>query len=369
MPRETYNVEGIGKVVVTDNNYLGAGGEATVYAKDQLAIKIYHDPSRMIPIQKIEELRQIKDARVLIPKHIVYKGGSSPVGYATLFKADTHPLCKLFTKTFKMKNNVSNEAVNAMVAQMQETIGNIHAADCLIVDLNEMNEIVSPKFDEVFFIDVDSYETPSFRATAIMESIRDHSVKKQLWTEGSDWYSFAILSFQMWIGIHPYKGKHPDYKPTEWIQRMIDGVSVFDPKSNLPRTCSDLSVIPKSHLSWLKDIFVNDARCAPPKMGDAMVISVPTAFKFVSASKSFETKLLETCLENIKSVYNFVGVNYMIGETNIHKGRAIKASNTNKTPTIIPIILAILIISSKSCPPCCTILFVTSNVAPKGDIT
>jgi hypothetical protein len=327
MPRATYTIEGIGKVTVTDNNYLADGGEATVYATNKLAIKIYHDSTRMIPLQKIEELRQIKDKHVLVPEHIVYKGSSSPVGYATPFKPNTYPLCKLFTKAFKNKNNIGGETINNLISQMQITINNIHGADCLVVDLNEMNEMVSPKFAHVYFIDVDSYETPSFRATAIMESIRDRKVKKQLWHKGSDWFSFAILSFQMWIGIHPYKGKHPDFKPNEWIERMNKGVSVFDPKVILPRSCADLSVIPKSHLGWLKDVFVNDARCAPPEMGDAIAIVVPTSFKFVTASKAFDTKFIEKCNENIKSVFNFVGVNYFIGEKNIHKGRAILPVN------------------------------------------
>lgn len=335
MSKITYNIDGIGNVVVTDNNYLGAGGEANVYAKNDLAIKIYHDPSRMIPIQKIEELREIKDKRVLVPKHIVYRSGSSPVGYATPFKPDTHPLCKLFTKTFKVKSGISDDMINNLVVEMQQTIKNIHKANCLVVDLNEMNELVSPKFDNIYFIDVDSYETPSFRATAIMESVRDRQIKKQRWNEGSDWYSFAILSFQMWIGIHPYKGKHPDYKPAEWTNRMDEGVSVFDPKVILPRTCSDLSVIPKSHIEWLRDIFVNGARCSPPDMSDNLLIVVPNSFKFITASKSFETKLIETCSEPINRVFNFIGVNYLMGKTNIHRGRAIVPVNIDGADEVL----------------------------------
>lgn len=323
MSKKTYNVEGIGKLTITDNDYVAAGGEATVFVKNDMAVKIYHDPNRMIPIQKIEELRQIKDPNVLIPSNIVYEGGNSPVGYVTKYIKNSNPLCKLFTKTFKSKNNISNETISDMVLKMQNTIQHIHDAKCLGVDLNEMNEIVSEKFDDVFFIDVDSYETPSFRATAIMESIRDRTIKKQHWNEGSDWYSFAIVAFQMWINIHPYKGRHPDYKPGEWIERMEKNVSVFDKNVTLPRTCEDLSVIPKSHLGWFKDVFVNGARCTPPVMKNSIAISVPSAFQFITVSKLFDVNLIETCLEEIQSVFNFVGVNYIIGKKNIHKGGAI----------------------------------------------
>jgi len=323
MSKRTYNVEGIGKLIITDNDYIASGGEATVFAKNDMAVKIYHDPNRMIPIQKIQELRVIKEPKVLVPSHIVYEGGTNPVGYVTKYVKNANPLCKLFTKTFKAKNGISNEMISDIVLQMQNIIKHIHDSKCLVVDLNEMNEIISEKFDEVFFIDVDSYETPSFRATAIMESIRDRTVKKQNWNEGSDWYSFAIIAFQMWIGIHPYKGKHPDYKPAEWIKRMEENVSVFDKQVILPRTCEDLSVIPKSHLGWFKDVFANGSRCAPPAMKNSITIAVPSTFNFVTVNKSFETRLVETCLEDIQSVFNFVGINYIIGKKNIHKGGAI----------------------------------------------
>lgn len=335
MSKRTYNIEGIGKVVITDNDYIASGGEATVFTKNDMAVKIYHDPNRMIPIQKIEELREIKDPNVLIPSNIVYEGGNSPVGYVTKYIKNANPLCKLFTKTFKVKNSIGNEKINDIVLQMQSTIQRIHDANCLVVDMNEMNEIISENFDKVFFIDVDSYETPSFRATAIMESIRDRTIKKQQWNKGSDWYSFAIISFQMWIGIHPYKGKHPDYKPADWTQRMSENVSVFDKRVTLPRTCEDLSIIPKSHLGWFKEVFADGSRCAPPAMKNSVTVSIPSNFKFITVSKSFESSLVETCVEDIRSVFNFVGVNYIIGKTNIHKGKAIIPVNIAGADNIV----------------------------------
>ncbi len=318
-----YNVESLGQIEISDKDYLGAGGEASIYVKDKMAVKIYHSPSQMIPVQKIQELKNISDPNVLIPKHIVFKGSSVPVGYVMEYKPNTHPLCKLFTKSFKDRNNIENKTIDDLVSQMQSTISNIHKASCLCVDLNEMNELVSPRFAKVYFIDVDSYQTPSYKATAIMDSIKDRSIKGCKWTEGSDWFSFAILAFQMWIGIHPYKGKHPDYSPNEWMKRMDDGISVFDPKVVLPRVCNDISTIPKSHFNWMKDVFVNGARCQPPSLSNYVTILVPASFKFISANKIFDVKMIESCPENIKDVFNFMGINYLVGETKIYKGKAI----------------------------------------------
>lgn len=320
--KKIYTVEGLGKVTLDDSCYLAAGGEGSVYYKDGLAYKIYHDAKQMLPLTKIKELSSIKDDNVLRPKHIVYDS-AVPVGYAMDYKKNTHPLCKLFTKAFKMRSGIANEDINSLIEKMQEIIEHVHEANCLIVDLNELNVLVCSKFATPYFIDTDSYQTKSHRATAVMENIRDRLVKDNHWTELSDWYSFGILACNMLLGIHPYKGSHPDYKPNEWQKRMEDGVSIFDPKASLPSVCNDFSVIPPSHLVWFKEIFLKNGRCKPPKVGNiAVIVSVPTAFNIITSSNVFETIPIETCIENIVDVFNFLGINYFIGTRNIHKGRA-----------------------------------------------
>lgn len=320
----TYTVEGVGKVTITDKDFLGAGGEAQIFVKDNIAYKIYHDKKFVIPADKIKELLAIKATNVLKPEHMVYDPAGVPVGYCMTYKPDTHAICKLFTKAFKTRSSVTNEMITKLVEEIQNTIGQqIHPAKCLVVDLNELNLLSSADFKTPFFIDVDSFQTPSYRATAIMESIRDHKVKANHWTEESDWYSFGILAIQLWLGIHPYKGSHPDYKANEWVKRMEDGVSIFDSKSAIPSICSDFSVIPPSHLAWFKDIFLNNNRSKPPKVGDLqVVVSIPTSFRIITSSDMFTINRVEDCIETIINVFNYLGINYIIGTKNIHKGKA-----------------------------------------------
>jgi len=346
--KTTYTVEGMGKITLTDNDYLASGGEASIYVKDKTAYKIYNDPQQMLPSQKIDELKQIKHPNVLIPLAIVYED-NKPVGYALEFKKGSYPLCQLFTNSFKQQNNISNEQVNELISQMQVVVQSIHDANCLIVDLNEMNELVAKKFDDVFFIDVDSYQTPSFRATAIMESIRDRTIKANKWNEGSDWFSFAVLATQLWVGIHPFKGSHPDYKNSEWLKRMEKGISIFDPKVSLPKSCNDFSIIPSSHLKWLKQVFVDNARCSPPSMGDIVSVAIPHTFNIISATDAFITVLSEECPEVILNVFNFMGINFLIGKKNIYKGRA-------KLPVIIDDAKKVLMCESNGVAPVVCIL-------------
>ena len=154
-----------------------------------------------------------------------------------------------------------------------------------------------------------------------MENIRDRTIKNNKWTEDSDWFSFAIIIFQMWIGIHPYKGKHPNYKPDEWLKRMEDGISIFDKDVTIPKLCEDFSIIPKSHLNWMKDIFLKNKRYHPPELSDDIQFSVPEQFRFVNVNSNFEINLELEIRETIKDVFNILGINYIVGSTKLFKDK------------------------------------------------
>lgn len=317
-------VEGMGKITLADNDFLTSGGQADIYVKGDTVFKIYLDASKMIPTRKIEELQSISDLNVLKPEHIIYDAKNKPIGYTMEYKKNTHPVCKLFTKAFKDRNNVSNDMVNDFLEKMMATINNVHNAHCLIVDLNELNVLSSAKFKTPYFIDVDSYETPNYKADAIMESIRDRTIKNQQWNVNSDWYSFAILAFQMWIGIHPYKGGHPQYGPGDWQLRMEKGASVFDKGVTLPKACNDFNVIPPPFLEWFKTLFVKNQRCPPPSFSDinnlVIPVSAPTIQHIISAM--FDVANILEIPENITSVFNFMGVNYLAGTYRLYKDKA-----------------------------------------------
>ena len=313
-------IEGIGKVELTDKNFLASGGEAQVYVKDKTAYKIYHEADKMIAGDKINELGQITRKNVLVPQNVI-RNGNTAVGYTMPFVKNTHPLCKLFTITFKQSNGISSDDIVNLVKEIQLTIDQIHKDGCLVVDLNELNLLTSSKFNTPYFIDVDSYQTKSFKATAIMESIRDRLIKKNQFTEYSDWFSFAILAFQLYCGIHPYRGRHPDYKPNEFNKRMDDGISVFDKKVSIPKMFSDFSVIPKRHKDWFEAVFVRNERTAPP-LADVVVVQMPDIDFVIEGTEEFDAKVCMTMGERILSVFNFMGADYIIGDKHLFKSNA-----------------------------------------------
>lgn len=138
----------------------------------------------------------------------------------------------------------------------------------LQVDGNELNYMVTDKYNDLYFIDVNSFKTPSFPADAIMPSIRDWNAGTNF-TELTDWYSFAIISFYMFTGIHPFKGRHPRFPDlkTAMVEQMKAGVSVLDKDTQFPKAAVYFpfdTVIPANYLPWYRAIFVDGKRLPPP---------------------------------------------------------------------------------------------------------
>ena len=325
-------IKNVGKFTLSDNNFVASGGEASIYKNSQYAIKIYHEPRKAIPEAKIDELSKISASNVCKPLYTVYDATSQEMlGYCMQFIDQSHPICKLFTKTFRDANNIKHTNILDIIKKLQNTVTQIHRDQCLIVDLNEMNLLVSGDFQMPLFIDVDSYQTKSFPATAIMDSIRDPLVKGVNWTEESDWFSFAIIAFQLYIGIHPYKGKHPKYKPNQWLDRMKDGVSALNKSVSLPSVCNDISVIPKRHLDWMNQVFEKRQRLAPPDLDSVIPIVAPVQMKILKSTNKMNLTDIFVCSEPIKRVYSFIGVKWYISEHFLWKdGKKIRDIDSNK---------------------------------------
>ena len=159
-------VKGKGAVVLTEQDALHSGGEGTVYRKHRTAYKIYHDPAKSIAADKINELKPLSvDATscILGPKEIVFdQYGRQPLGYTMALAPTKIVLCELFTSSFRDRNGITPDDVTGLVEALKAGILRVHASRCLVVDCNEFNFLVSPDFKTPFFIDVDSYQTPSF---------------------------------------------------------------------------------------------------------------------------------------------------------------------------------------------------------------
>jgi tRNA A-37 threonylcarbamoyl transferase component Bud32 len=316
-------IQNKGSESFTDSSYVAAGGEGTILKKGGKAYKIYHDESRMIPVGKIQELQALsKIDNILGPQDILFdsKRQKVPIGFSMPFIKDTEFLCKLFNQNFKNDNNIDPDTIIKLIRKMQETLTEIHNNKILVVDFNEMNFLMDKKtYTTPYFIDVDSYQTPSHRATAIMESIRDRKITKNQWTPMSDWFSFGVVAFQIYMGVHPFRGKHPDYKPNQWPERMEKNISVFCKGVQLPQSCPSWDVIPKPHLEWFKAIFDKGDRSVPPMPDGVAMVAIQLAAVITSTGK-FDVKELSSYDDNIRSIFFYNGYTYTITNKGIYKG-------------------------------------------------
>jgi hypothetical protein len=274
---------------LTQKDYLAQGGEGVVYVKGKKAFKVYHDPTKMIPQGKFKELSAIQDPNVIRPQELLMDAKNGVIGYTMPFIDGGYPLCQLFPKSFRDREGIQPGTIADLVTKMQRSIDNVHRSGVLIVDLNEMNFLTTKKFDQVYFIDADSYQTSHYPATAIMDSIRDWTVSgNHSWTELTDWYSFAILSFQLFTGIHPFRGKYHGPKvefkaklatdPDDDTfaitrRRMLGNISIMHSDVGVPPSAYPLSVIPHAYQKWYEDVFIHGRRLPPP---GKVVVTVTT---------------------------------------------------------------------------------------------
>lgn len=314
MPTLTYTVSGK-QVKLTDKDYLSEGGEGKIYRKGTVAYKVYHSAASMLPLQKIKELQQISSPFIIKPTDVIFDK-SGPVGYTMPFLNHSEALAKIFTTSFINRHNISYQQLVQLVQQLKSRIEEVHKAQCLVVDLNEFNYLLDDKFSNIYGIDADSYQTPSFPATAIMESIRDRHNRN--FTQLTDWFSWGIISFQMLAGIHPFRGNHPAFatikKDQVLNERMQKNISVFNPDTRLPPSVRDLNAIPKNLRSWYVEEFERGQRTVPPDNFDQVV--TPTVKRTYSQSK-LKTTLIHEFDENIINVFFINGRSYIFTNSKI----------------------------------------------------
>lgn len=264
------------KKVVLNNSpillkdFVGAGGQAEIYRYKDQAIKIYFDQKHCLPAQKITELSKI-GGNVIAPVSQVYEENGTLCGYSMRFVKDAVPFCEIFPTSYQTANNIGPSDKARYYLNLLKEVKNVHGANSLIVDLNELNVLFSIQGD-IYIIDCDSFQTPSFPATGLMESVRDpkcsiilpNGNKGYNFTANSDWFSFAVLTFQMYSSIHPYKGGHSSYRPNQWRDRMDAGISVFDKGAKLPPACPDLKTIPSTLYDYFYKVFQKGERLEPP---------------------------------------------------------------------------------------------------------
>jgi hypothetical protein len=254
-------------VTLRRGDFVAAGGEGSVYARDGIAYKIFASPASAPAPDKLAALASIDCDAVLAPLHVVRTSAGEPIGYAMPLVTDAVSLAQLTTRAYRQRVGFGDGDALALVAAMQRAIVRVHASGIVIVDLSPNNVLVRRRGFAPCFIDTDSWQTPGHAATAVTLAIRDPLAAGPPFDPTVDWFAFAVVTFELLIGIHPFKGKHPDAHRLS--ERMRAGISVFDPKVKVPRVCAPLDAIPADLRAWYRRVFESGDRSPPPGIGHA----------------------------------------------------------------------------------------------------
>lgn len=288
-------LDGRGAMTLRESDYIAAGGEAAAYRANSTAIKIYHDSDKMRRDGMADKVRllanELHHTSIVAPLGVVLSENSEPIGFYMPF-VDGEPMARAFTTDFRLRTGFGDKDAIAVVDDMRGVFVHAHSKKALAVDPNELNWLIdhngsgyAPKV-----IDVDSWAIGRWKASVIMPSIRDWNAND--FSEMTDWFAFGVVSFQLFTGIHPYKGRVDGFGPGELVPRMKSGISVFDKRARLNHAVRDFSCIPGPLLAWYEATFQSGNRSIPPSPHDvskpARAAAVVRAITTASGALIFE---------------------------------------------------------------------------------
>ncbi len=270
---------GRGPVTLRDDRYLGAGGEGAAYqVGSDTVVKLFKDPYKMLSEDmagKIDLLSAIKHPWIASPQGIVTDGRNRPIGYyMPLAKGGALPL--FFTNDHRQQVGFTDKDASELVERMRQVVQVAHDHQAVMVDANEYGWLVTHTAHdkpEPHVVDVDSWQVGRWKASVIMLSIRDYHT--QGFTELSDWFSWAVVTFQLYSGLHPYKGSLDGYARNDFTARMKANASVFAPGVRFNSAVRDFNCIPPKLLGWYERTFQNGERSVAPSPFDTSVAVAP----------------------------------------------------------------------------------------------
>lgn len=230
-----YDKGGNQLLTIDDSKEINRGGEGAIYQHPNdknLVVKIYHQGvTTSLNISFMEELKKLGPEFVK-PLEIYYeKNGKTVKGFSMRYlkTAKMFLLSTLTSKALCQKEGFNEGFRKRILQKIRESLIAAHSAKVQIGDLNPYNIYFDAK-GEVYFIDADSYQTPSKKhSDVILPEVRDwFSIGV---TESSDHYAYAVLAFQSSTFLHPFKGIHKKYKTLE--ERSTKLISVLSGDKDL----------------------------------------------------------------------------------------------------------------------------------------
>lgn len=246
-------VLGGNRVTLAAEHALGDGGEATVLAHGDLAIKVYHQPSqrRADKLHALMSLAARLPDAVVAPRELVYDArGRQVVGFAMRALGAGHQVVAALARaSARAAAQMGTGDVARLFLHGHETLAAIHRAGIVVGDLNDLNELWARGPSgavTMAWIDADSFQLPGFPCEVATEAFLDpllygpdrNQVARlprgaRAFGPDSDWYAYAVLLFRSLTQLHPFGGVDP--RLPRLADRALAGRSVMSPGVRAPR--------------------------------------------------------------------------------------------------------------------------------------
>jgi serine/threonine protein kinase len=229
------------KITLDDQYEIKRGGEGKILTIPELpnqVAKIYLNKNyqHFGKAQK-DALSSLDDRFFVKPLELILeeKKPNQILGFTMEYlAADFIPLAALFTKNFCIAQNIDEQFKLNLAQKLVQGLQLAHNQQVIIGDLSGLNVLVNLK-GELRFLDVDSYETPVHSHWGLLfDEIRDYLYQGKV-SQASDYFALAVLIFNLFCYIHPFKGVHKNIK--SMAERMINRLPVFssDPDLIVPK--------------------------------------------------------------------------------------------------------------------------------------
>ena len=266
-------VQGRGAIQLGPQDYVTSGGEGHIYRKSggrkgpSSAIKIWDDPSRAADArmpERIGVLSAIRDPRIVAPQALACDAGGTPLGYVMPWVEGKWELAQAFTNDWRTATGFTDAHALAFAERMCDVMQAVHAQGIVMGDASELNVLGTGAgaAAEPRYIDVDAWIPPGFQGDSTLPTILDHHSPR--FSSQADWFAWAVTTFQLLTGVHPYRATHPAYGRQDFEARMKANASVFDPGVRLSAAVRSFDRIPPALLAYYRKTFQDGHRAPPP---------------------------------------------------------------------------------------------------------
>lgn len=276
------------EIILNDKNWITSGGEADIYKVKNKAFKILKDLKDRSLVERVMFSKKWQGLHIAMPESVIKSKSGDNVGIVMPW-LDGNPLLMAFNNNWRADHNVTNLTDAAWTEQIGFLVQKIIDSGARMVDGNEWNYVIRNKSNDVWAIDSDSWCIPGLHATAQMPSIKDWHYPVE--SIESEWFAAAVVSFQLWTGIHPYKGNIDGFKKGDMAERMRKNVSVLHTGVKVPSVTRDWNDIPKGLLNWYREVFESGSRLPMPQKDKWAYTSVVVLNNIIKNIVSGQLKL------------------------------------------------------------------------------